>query len=276
MLVLSMLGCGGDGTGGTPPVVIGTVQSVAISPETLRVGAGLEADLVANLVVTGGVAPATTWTVVGPHVIVDLDGRVWGVAGGTSRVVATAGGRADTAVVVVNPTNIDFETYPRNLTICGNCDLTDGFSIRGVLFGFLAPSVPSGHIIPARIRWTQPTDPLDAAGGITGNHSVTMGQYQGNVVGGQLQLSLPTLPTSVVVTVRGENTRPESFVVRGRPGGTVTPLSDRTYTATGGCNGCVYRELRVHVFLASGLTRVDVGDTLTTSTPAIDDLSIGP
>ncbi len=98
-LLLALVGCGGSPTG---PVA--TVEQVVIADGDLVIGVGQESPLVAIALGAGGTVVNTTisWRSTSPAVAtVSGSGRLTGVTEGTSLVIASAGGKADTIGVTV-------------------------------------------------------------------------------------------------------------------------------------------------------------------------------
>lgn len=95
---LLLTACGGSPTGNSG------VEAVVITPSTLSVGVGGIDSLSAIAIGAGGAAVTTSiaWQSLAPTVAtVTGTGRVTGVVPGTARVIASAGGRADTVEVQV-------------------------------------------------------------------------------------------------------------------------------------------------------------------------------
>jgi uncharacterized protein YjdB len=95
---LLLTACGGTPTG------TGGVEAVVITPSTLSVGVGGIDSLSAIAIGAGGTAVTTTiaWQSLAPTIAtVTGTGKVTGIVPGTARVIASAGGRADTVEVQV-------------------------------------------------------------------------------------------------------------------------------------------------------------------------------
>lgn len=100
----------------------GSIASVSITPETIRLASLGESEAASAQAVdaNGNVvaSPSISWRVLGRGVAtVDSDGVVRAVANGSTRLVASVGGAADTADVVVQQVAASLEISPRPTTL---------------------------------------------------------------------------------------------------------------------------------------------------------------